>query len=132
MLPMSARKARESMISRFRDSAHEWAVILAGGDGMRLQELSLLVSGDRRPKQFCEFFGGKSLLTHTRERLHPLFLDNRTLFALNQAHRMYYRRELSDVGSSQKLVQPSNRGTATAMALAVLEIMKRDPDCTIA
>ncbi len=37
------------MMTRFRDSAHEWAVILAGGDGMRLQELSCLVSGNRRP-----------------------------------------------------------------------------------
>jgi hypothetical protein len=37
------------MMTRFRDSAHVWAVILAGGDGMRLQELSCLVSGNRRP-----------------------------------------------------------------------------------
>jgi mannose-1-phosphate guanylyltransferase len=45
---------------------------------------------------------------------------------------MYYWRELADVRSTQKLVQPSSRGTAPAIALAVREIMGRHPDCTIA
>jgi mannose-1-phosphate guanylyltransferase len=115
-----------------REPIHERAVILAGGDGTRLRELSCKVSGDRRPKQFCEFFGGKSLLAHTRDRLQPLFRDENTFFVLNHAHRMYYRRELADVPSSQKLVQPLSRGTAPAIALAVLEIMACDPDSTIA
>jgi mannose-1-phosphate guanylyltransferase len=115
-----------------REVIHEWAVILAGGDGTRLRELSYQVSGDRRPKQFCEFFGGKSLLAHTRDRLKPLFRDENTFFVLNHAHRMYYWRELADVSPSQNIEQPSNRGTAPAIALAVLQIMGQDPDCTIA
>jgi hypothetical protein len=119
-------------MNSLREPIHEWAVILAGGDGLRLQELSYKVSGDCRPKQFCEFFGGKSLLAHTRDRLQPLFRDENTLFVLNHAHRMYYWSELADVPSTQKLVQPSSRGTAPAIALAVREIMGRDPDCTIA
>jgi len=126
------RRARNHMVNCWREPIHEWAVILAGGDGTRLRELSYEVSGDRRPKQFCEFFGGKTLLAHTRDRLRPLFLHKNTFFVLNKAHRIYYRRELSDVRLGQKLVQPSNRGTAPAIALAVLEIMRRDPGGTIA
>jgi len=124
--------ARGHMINDWREPIHEWAVILAGGDGTRLRELSYKVSGDRRPKQFSEFFGGKTLLAHTQVRLQPLFLEKNTLFVLNQEHRMYYWKELSDVPANQKLVQPSNRGTAPAIALGVLEIMRRDPDSTIA
>jgi mannose-1-phosphate guanylyltransferase len=51
---------------------------------------------------------------------------------LNHAHRVYYWRELADIPSSQKLAQPFSRGTAPAVALAVLEIMQRDPDSTVA
>ena len=99
-----ARRARNHMVNCWREPIHEWAVILAGGDGTRLRELSYEVSGDRRPKQFCEFFGGKTLLAHTRDRLRPLFLHKNTFFVLNKAHRIYYRRELSDVRLGQKLV----------------------------
>jgi mannose-1-phosphate guanylyltransferase len=120
------------IVNRFRDPAREWAVILAGGDGIRLQELSYKVSGDRRPKQFCSFFGGKSLLVHTRDRLQPIFYRENTLFVLNRAHEAYYRQQLSDVPSSRKLEQPSNRGTATAIALSCLEIVQREADATIA
>jgi mannose-1-phosphate guanylyltransferase len=127
-----ARCQLSQVVNGWREPIHEWAVVLAGGDGTRLRELSYKVSGDRRPKQFCEFFGGKSLLAHTRDRLQSLFLDKNTLFVLNEAHRMYYCKELSDVPSSHKLAQPSNRGTAPAIALAVLEIVQRDPGGTIA
>jgi hypothetical protein len=77
------RAGRQSshIVNGWREPIHEWAVILAGGDGTRLHELSHKVSGDRRPKQFCEFFGGRSLLAHTRDRLQPLFLEKNTLFA---------------------------------------------------
>jgi mannose-1-phosphate guanylyltransferase len=66
------------------DRSRDWAVILAGGDGTRLQEFSFTVSGDRRPKQFSTFFGGKSLLAHTRERISPLFDEQNTLFAAKE------------------------------------------------
>jgi hypothetical protein len=68
----------------------------------------------------------------TLDRLQPLFRDKNTFFVLNRTHRRYYWEELADVPSTQTLVQPSNRGTAPAIALAVREIVGRDPDCTIA
>ena len=40
---------------------HEWAVILAGGDGNRLQTLTRQIAGDDRPKQFCSVMGGMTL-----------------------------------------------------------------------
>ena len=74
------------------------------------------MSGDRRPKQFSTFFGGKSLLAHTRERISPLFDGENTLFALNRAHEIHYQRQLPELVADQRLVQPSNRGTAAAIA----------------
>src|ERR1700722_8870249 len=105
-------------MNRWCEPIHEWAVILAGGDGTRSRELTYEVSGDRRPKQFCAFFGGKSLLAHTRDRLKPLFLEDNAFFVLNRAHRKHYRTDLSSVRSRRKLVQPSNRGTAGRISVA--------------
>jgi len=52
-----------------RTSRHRWAVMLAGGDGIRLQSLMLKIAGDARPKQFCSITGGESLLAQTRARI---------------------------------------------------------------
>ncbi len=46
-----------------------WAVILAGGDGTRLQSLTRSISGDDRPKQFCPVIGGRTLLDQTSRRV---------------------------------------------------------------
>ena len=110
---------------------HWWAVVLAGGDGSRLQSLTHHISGDRRPKQFCSIFGGRSLLAHTRERIAPVFDQDQTLVVLNQAHERYYRSELADVDDSRKIVQPANRGTAVAMAVCLQTIISRDEDAVV-
>jgi mannose-1-phosphate guanylyltransferase len=110
---------------------HRWAVVLAGGDGTRLQELTYRIAGDARPKQFCHFFGGKSLLGHTRERIGPLFDDERTLFVLSRAHETYYRPELAEVPARNTVIQSANRGTATALALCLHVIAQQDEDALV-
>jgi mannose-1-phosphate guanylyltransferase len=62
-----------------------WAIVLAGGDGIRLKDLTLKIDGDSRPKQFSRIFGDRSLLGHTRERLKPIFGDDRLMFVVTRA-----------------------------------------------
>ncbi len=76
---------------------HRWGVILAGGDGTRLQPLTRLACGDNRPKQFCPLLGGKTLLAHTRRRI------SRTV---EPAHAS------SSGGRAHDPVQPSSRSVA--------------------
>ena len=45
-----------------------WAVVLAGGKGVRLSGLTRHVYGEDRPKQYAALTGGKSLLRQTLER----------------------------------------------------------------
>ncbi|HEY4089484.1 MAG TPA: sugar phosphate nucleotidyltransferase [Bryobacteraceae bacterium] len=117
---------------RERSNRTAWAVVLAGGDGVRLRPLSRLIAGDDRPKQFCRIFGDRTLLAQTRARLAPVVEDDRTLFVLTKSHETYFREELTGVHSSRLIVQPKNKGTATAIAAAVLRIAQRDPDAVIA
>jgi mannose-1-phosphate guanylyltransferase len=117
---------------RQRSARRPWGVVLAGGDGVRLRPLSRLIAGDDRPKQFCRIFGDRTLLSQTRARLAPVVEDDRTLFVVTKAHEPWFREDLSGVHSSRVIVQPKNKGTATAVAAAILRISGRDPDAVIA
>jgi mannose-1-phosphate guanylyltransferase len=119
-------------IPSVRNSRHHWAVLLAGGDGTRLQSLTLKIAGDSRPKQFCSILGGESLLTQTRARIEPLFHADRELFVVTRAHETYYRDELRNVDASCIIPQPMNRGTGVAVALALLHILERDAHAVVA
>ena len=108
-----------------------WAVILAGGTGSRLRPLTRLIVGDDRPKQFCPVFGSTTLLAQTRIRLQPLAPPEHTLFAVVKAHETFYQSDLADVGASQMIVQPSDKGTTAAIALALSHIAHMDQDAIV-
>jgi mannose-1-phosphate guanylyltransferase len=116
----------------FEKSRHLWAVLLAGGDGTRLQSLTRKIAGDSRPKQFCRLVDGTSLLEQTRARVEPLVHADRQLFVVTRAHETYYRQDLGNTDISRIIVQPSNRGTGVAIALAIVHILQRDPDALVA
>jgi len=106
---------------------HLWAVVLAGGDGIRLRDLTVRIVGDDRPKQFCPIVGAESLLRQTRARLDPLFPSDRQVFVVSCAHESYYSRELADARDSLVIAQPMNRGTAVGIIAALVQIMRADP-----
>ena len=109
-----------------------WAVLLAGGDGRRLLRLTSQISGDARPKQFCCLLGEQSLLLNTKQRIEPMFDEDRTLYVVTRRHERYYKQDLPSVANKNILAQPSNRGTGVAIALAVLRILQQDVDALIA
>jgi len=109
---------------------HRWGVILAGGDGTRLLPLTRLLSGDERPKQFCRLFGGKTLLTHTRERVVRNVAPDHILYALTQAHQPLYSSELSRTPPIQLVVQPHNRGTLPAVVYSLQHLSLLD-ECAV-
>jgi mannose-1-phosphate guanylyltransferase len=109
-----------------------WAVLLAGGDGKRLQSLTHSITGDSRPKQFCRLFGGKTLLRQTRDRVEPMFPRHRTLMVVTRTHERFYADELSGTGDSPILVQPQNRGTGVAIITGILRILQAQPDAIVA
>jgi len=108
-----------------------WAIVLAGGDGTRLQGLTSKIDGDPRPKQFSRIFGDRSLLGHTRERLKPIFGDNRLRFVVTKDHENFYKEELADIDPSRVLEQPANRGTGVAIAAALLQLLECEVDVTV-
>ncbi len=126
------RVAAESL-GRFpgRMSRRRWAVILAGGDGIRLRGLTRFISGDDRPKQFCRILGERTLLGDARERAERSVQPDRVLYTVTRAHQNYYSRELAD-RAPQRIVQPYNKGTAPAILSSLLHIWQIDRDATVA
>src|SRR5258708_33792003 len=79
------------------ERTNRWAVILAGGEGERLRPLTRLIAGDERPKQFCSFLGGETLLEQTRRRVAFAGPPSQTLIVVNEAHEPFYTSPLTDV-----------------------------------
>jgi len=105
---------------------NEWAVILAGGDGIRLRSLTRHIAGDERPKQFCPVLGRGSLLEETRRRAALALAPERTLYVVNRAHEFYYAPLLAGIAPDNIVVQPRNCGTAPAILYSLLRIAARD------
>ncbi len=96
-----------------------WAVVLAGGEGRRLQSLARLISGDDRPKQFCRVFGDKSLLQDTLARVAMNVEPRSTLCVVLRDHEVYYEPDLREFDRMQVVAQPRSCGTAAAVAYAL-------------
>ena len=108
------------------------AIVLAGGDGTRLRELTRQIAGDDRPKQFCPLLGEKTLLGETRGRVALAVPPSRTFFSVTASHARYYAPLLADVRSRQVVAQPVNRGTAPAILYALLRVAAVTPSAPVA
>jgi mannose-1-phosphate guanylyltransferase len=107
------------------------AVVLAGGEGTRLQQLTTQIEGYACPKQFCRLLGDESLLSQTRQRLKPLFDPHEITTVVTKEHEPYYKRDLDD-SAQAVIVQPENRGTGIAIAVAILSLRELDSDAVVA
>jgi mannose-1-phosphate guanylyltransferase len=109
-----------------------WGLVLAGGDGTRLQALTRLITGAPIPKQYCRILGTRSLLETTLHRIAPLVPAERTLAIINRSHVRVAGSQLVTLPAANVLVQPRNLDTGPGMLLSVLELARRDPDAVVA
>jgi mannose-1-phosphate guanylyltransferase len=130
LIPVNLALQPKPALESCDNASNRWGVILARGDGVRLRELTRLVSGDDRPKQFCPLFGSRTLLEETRRRVERTIRPKQILFAVGREHEHYYLRYLA-AQASQRIVQPCNRGTAPAILYTLLRIARTDPEAIV-
>jgi mannose-1-phosphate guanylyltransferase len=110
---------------------NRWGVILAGGDGTRLRNLTRLICGDDRPKQFCPLVGCDTLLEQTRKRAEQSIPGKQILFPLTRSHQAFYLQEVG-IHASQRVIQPANKGTAPPILHSLLSVNQQDPEAVVA
>ncbi len=110
---------------------HDWALVLAAGEGSRLHQLTTMASGLAVPKQYCSLSGGASLLHDTLRRAEAVAPAERTFAVVSGEHRRWWRSLPATLPDSNIVVQPANRGTAIGILLPLLSILQRDADATV-
>jgi mannose-1-phosphate guanylyltransferase len=108
-------------------SRSRWALILAGGDGLRLRPLTRRIAGDERPKQFCRVLSRETLVQQTLRRAAMLVSPERILAAVVRTHERFYAPFLADIASRCMLIQPENRGNAPAILYGLLRLLTLAP-----
>lgn len=108
-----------------------WVVVLAGGQGTRLQQFIRQILGSDLPKQFCRIIGTRSMLRHTWDRALQMVPSDRIVTVITAGQEPHLAEERRRGVPGTILVQPANRETAPGLFLPLLWIARRDPGATV-
>jgi len=115
---------------KFHTRDFVWGVILAAGDGKRMQRYIQQETGSDLPKQYYNFIGRRSMLEHTFDRAERLIPPTRLLTVVGGHHLKYVdvKRQLSDRPRETIIVQPENRDTGPGILLPLMFLYKHCPE----
>ena len=110
------------------------AVVLAGGDGRRLETFVHRLRGDTLPKQYVTLYGAYSLLDRTFKRVERLIPPDRIMTVVSREHLRYDDacRQLARRPKGTVIVQPQNKDTAPGLLLPLAYLRKRSAQALVA
>ncbi|HEY0790235.1 MAG TPA: sugar phosphate nucleotidyltransferase [Chthoniobacterales bacterium] len=104
-----------------------YALVLAGGSGMRFWPLSRRAT----PKQLLRLFSDQTLLEETIQRLEGLIPPDRIIVLTNEEQETAVRAALPNHPAENIFSEPAKRDTAAAIALGVGLIAARNDGATM-
>ena len=109
-----------------------WSVVLAGGEGTRVQPFLAELCGGSGIKQFCAVIDDASMLQQTVSRVKQITPAERTLVSLNTRYRSEAIAQLAGHPQENLIFQPANLDTAPGILLPLAHISHRDPQAAVA
>src|SRR5579875_1332135 len=106
---------------------HRYALIMAGGRGTRFWPCSR----KRQAKQVLRFFGDRSLIQQTFDRLRPVIAPDHILVITNGLLEAEVQKQLPEVPKRQIIAEPAQRNTAPCIGLAAKILNDLDPDAVM-
>ncbi|MBV9502614.1 MAG: mannose-1-phosphate guanylyltransferase [Acidobacteriaceae bacterium] len=106
---------------------HRYGLIMAGGRGTRFWPRSR----KRNAKQVLRFFGERTLIQQTVDRLQPLIQPENLWVITNQLLQAEIRNQLPEIPKAQIIAEPAQRNTAPCIGLAAHIICGMDPEAVI-
>lgn len=108
-----------------------WTIVLAAGEGTRLQRITQQLYGEPLPKQFAVLKGERSLLQETVARFEPIAPARRTVVVVPEAQHRLAEQQLSDWSESDVIAQPRNLGTAAGLLLPLARVSAWDSEAVV-
>ncbi len=106
---------------------HLYIVIMSGGEGARFYPYST----PDRPKQFLNFFGNKSLIRQTYDRILSLVSRDKIYVSTSSRYAHMVKEHLPEIFSDNIISEPTKKNTGPALVYATHIIHKKDPDAVI-
>ncbi len=111
---------------------HLWGIILAAGEGKRLNGFIQRLYGEERPKQYCTIVGTRSLLRHTLDRVKLLIKPENLLTIINRNHVHYASEHLNEQPPNTIIAEPCSRETGPGVLLPLVRISRHDSASCVA
>lgn len=106
---------------------HRYGLVMAGGRGTRFWPRSRR----RNAKQVLRFFGERSLIQETVDRLKPVIPATNIWVITNEFLQAEIRKQLPEIPKRQIIAEPAQRNTTPCIALATTIISKADPGAVL-
>src|SRR5262245_45446206 len=108
-------------------------IVLAGGEGKRLQPFIRSLGRGTLPKQYVNFVGSRSMLEQTLQRAEKLLPSARLLTVITESHLRYpeVREQCAMRPKGTVIVQPENKETGPGLILPLMHLYKRYPNSVV-
>ncbi len=108
------------------------ALLLAGGDGKRLNDLTREISGTSIPKQYCRLYNNTSLLEATLARTRLYTLKEKIHVIINRDHIELATDQIPALHKRNVFIQPANRDTGPGIVFSLLKLERMHPNAIVA